>query len=161
MNLNQINSENKGKAIWHLRSLLKKADEAYESALELLNFNYFPKSFKYFNSSLILLNYSIELCLKIILLNQNLRLERKYKTHNLIKLWNCCKSKVKELNEMKIDKYIIMLNRVNYPNAGIRYPSREKDGQFYIKADIFIELRKLLNFTLNSVDPDKEINYLI
>ena len=26
---------------------------------------------------------------------------------------------------MKIDEYIIMLNRVNFPNAGIRYPSRK------------------------------------
>jgi len=158
MNLNKSSGVNKDKTTWHLKSLLKEADEAYKSALELLNFKYFPKKFKYFNSSLILLNYSIELCLKIILLNQNLKMQR---THNLIKLWNCCKDKVKELNEMKIDEYIIMLNRVNYPNAGIKYPSREKDGQFSIKADIFIELQKLLNFTLNSVDPDKEINNLI
>ena len=158
MNLNKDNDLNKDKAIWHLKSLLKEAEEVYESALELLNFKYIPKSFKYYYSSLILLNYSIELCLKIILLNQNLKMER---THNLIKLWNRCKDKVKELNEMKIDEYIIMLNRVDYPNAGIKYPSREKDGQFSIKADIFIELQKLLNFTLNSVDPDKKINNLI
>jgi len=158
MNLNKSSDINKDKITWHLESLLKKADETYKSALELLNFRHFPKPFKHFNSSLILLNYSIELCLKIILLNQNLKMER---THNLIKLWDCCKYKVKELNEMKIDEYIIMLNRVNYPNAGIRYPNKEKDGQFSIKADIFIELQKLLNFTLNSVDPNKEINNLI
>ena len=54
-----------------------------------------------------------------------------------------------------------MLNRVNFPNAGIRYPSRDKDGQFSIKADIVIKLKKLLYFTLNTVDPDKEINDLI
>jgi hypothetical protein len=31
-----------------------------------------------------------------------------------------------------------MLNRVNYPNAGIKYLGSEKDGQFSFKADIFI-----------------------
>lgn len=152
----------KDKTTWHLKNLLNKADEAYKAALELSNFIDFPKSFfKYSNSSLILLNYSIELCLKIILLNQNIKLDKKLQIHNLIKLWDICKVKIKELNDMKIDKYIIMLNRVNYPNAGIKYPSREKDGQFSIKEDIFIELQKLLNFTLNSVDSEKEINNLI
>ncbi|MBA7508770.1 hypothetical protein ES705_00703 [subsurface metagenome] len=102
-----------------------------------------------------------KLYLKAIILNQNQKITKTYKTHDLNKLWDCCKNKVDALSEMKIDEYIIMLNRVNFPNAGIRYPSRDKDGQFSIKADIVIKLKKLLYFTLNTVDPDKEINDLI
>lgn len=147
------------KTRWHLKSLIDKADEAYRASIELLNLNQFPESlFKYFDSALILLNYSIELYLKIILLNQNLKI---IKTHDLIELWNCCKEAVKELDEMKIEEYIIMLNRVNYPNAGIRYPSIEKNGQFSIKVDIFFKLQKLRNFIIDSVDTNKEITNLI
>ncbi|GAH01801.1 unnamed protein product [marine sediment metagenome] len=52
--------------------------------------------------------------LKAIILNQNQKITKTYKTHDLNKLWDCCKNKVDALSEMKIDEYIIMLNRVKY-----------------------------------------------
>lgn len=147
----------KDKVTYKLNSYLKRSKEYWDSAL-LLASNYFPK---HFDSALLLLNYSIELCLKAILLNQDIKMEEKYRTHNLKELWDCCKNKVDELNEMKIDEYIIMLNRVNFPNAGIRYPSITKGSEFSISVDVFKKLKILLDFTLNNVDSDKEINDLI
>lgn len=136
-----------------LSSFLNKSKEYWESSL--LIFKNFPKNF---SVSILLLNYAVELCLKAILLNKN---NKNIRTHNLVELWDSCKNEVNELSKMKINEYIIMLNRFNYPNTGIRYPNLVKSSEWSIDTKIFKKMKEIIDFTNENIDPNKDITDLV
>jgi len=136
-----------------LDSFLNKSKEYWESSLLILK--NFPKNF---SVSILLLNYAVELCLKAILLNKN---NKNIRTHNLIDLWDRCKNEVNELNKMQIDEYIIMLNRFNHPNTGIRYPNLVKSSEWSIDTKIFNKMKEIMDFTNGNIDPNKDVTDLV
>lgn len=81
---------------------MEKTEETYNASLSLLNFKTTKNHFPYIFSATILLDYSVELCLKIIILSHNIKIK---KTHNLEKLWEQCKSLVNGLNDLNLDPY--------------------------------------------------------
>jgi len=62
---------------------------------------------------------------------------------------------------MQIDEYIIMLNRFNYPNTGIRYPNLVKSSEWSIDTKIFEKMIKIINFTNKNIDPNKDVTDLV